>query len=170
MDPNCIPAFAIASGTGPGSPADFLKGDVVVHSWDSGYGQAFVTWTAPIKGTITIAGLIWYAQSAQTRSNDYILTLDGSTLASGTVAYNSTNGFDRAHPLAFSGGGTLTVNAGDEVALEILKSQGQIYGSIAGIDLTVTETTATPEPGTILLLGSALGALTRVRNRLRESR
>jgi hypothetical protein len=114
--------------------------------------------------------LIWYAQSAQTRSNDYILTLDGNTLASGTVAYNSTNGFDRAHPLAFSGGGTLTVNAGDEVALEILKSQGQIYGSIAGIDLTVTETTATPEPGTILLLGSALGALTRVRNRLRESR
>ena len=105
MDPNRIPAFAIASGTGPGSPADFLKGDVVVHSWDSGYGQAFVTWTAPIKGTITIAGLIWYAQSAQTRSNDYILTLDGSTLASGTVAYNSTNGFDRAHPLAFSGGG-----------------------------------------------------------------
>ena len=144
---NCIPAFAVASGTGPGLPADFLAGDVLVHSQDNGSGsangQASVTWTAPASGTITVAGTIWYAQSAQGRSNDFTLTLGGRTLATGTVAYNSPAGSSRANPLLFSGGGTLSVTAGEVLALEIQRSAGETYGSIDGINLTVTETTAT---------------------------
>ena len=110
---NCLPAFAVASGMGPGTPADFLAGDVVVHSWDShngdGNGQAFVTWTAPDSGTITIVGSIWYSMSAQQRSNDFILSLNGSMLDTGTVAFDSLDGYDRAHPITLSGGGTMSL-------------------------------------------------------------
>lgn len=144
---NCIPAFAVASGTGPGSPPDFLAGDVLVHSQDNGNGsangQASITWTAPAGGTITVAGTIWYAQSAQQRSNDFTLTLRGNTLATGTVAYNSPVGNSRANLLHFNGGGMLSVTAGEVLALEIQRSSGQPYGSIDGIDLTVTEITTT---------------------------
>lgn len=145
---NCIPAFMVASGTGPGSPADFLAGDVLVHSRDDGNGpangQASVIWTAPASGTITVAGVIWYAQSAQKRSNKFTLTLGSHKLSSGTVAFNSAVGYDRDNPLHFSGGGTLSVTAGETVALKIERSPGQPYGSIDGINLSVTESTTTP--------------------------
>ncbi|HWG21403.1 MAG TPA: hypothetical protein VG225_12805 [Terracidiphilus sp.] len=149
---NCIPAFVVASGTGPGSPPDFLAGDVLVHSQDpvsgSAGGQAAVTWTAPVSGTITIAGTIWYAQSAQQRSNNFTLTLGGiNEFAHGTVAFDFPPGNSRANPVRFDGGGTRWVAAGEVLALEIQRSPGQQYGSIAGINLTVTETPATLRPG-----------------------
>lgn len=174
---NCIPAFAVATGTGPGSGADFQTGDVIVHSQDntngSGNGQAFVTWTAPADGTITIDGLIWYAHAGVSRSNDFILTLGASTLSSGTVAFNSATGFNRANALSFNGGGSFGVSAGDLVSLEILRSSGETGGSIAGIDLKVTETTAlsaVPEPsqiGIILLGGFAIAGTLLRRSRPR---
>jgi len=137
---------------GPGSPADFLPGDILVHSQDnaSGYanGQASVTWTAPVSGTIFVAGTIWFAQSAQQRSNDFTLTLGGSdTLATGTVAYNSSVGNNRTNPLRFGGVGGHSVSKGEVLALEIQRSPGQPYGSIDGINLTVTETAAAQESG-----------------------
>ncbi|MGC2421742.1 MAG: hypothetical protein WA405_08850 [Candidatus Acidiferrales bacterium] len=142
---NCLPAFIVASGTGPGTPPDFLAGDVLVHSQDDGNGpgngQASVTWTAPANGTIRVAGVIWYAQSAQKRSNKFTLTLGKSTLASGTVAFNSVIGHNRDNRLPFTSSGTLSVTAGDVVKLTIEKSPGQPYGSIDGLDLGVTETT-----------------------------
>ena len=46
----------------------------------------------PANGTISAAGVSWYAQSAQRRSNKFTLTLGKSTLASGTVAFNSVMG------------------------------------------------------------------------------
>ena len=152
---NCIPAFAVASGMGPGSLPDFLPGDVLVHSQDTAsgatIGQASVTWTAPVTGTITVAGTIWYAQSAQKRSNNFALTLGGiNKFTYGTVGYDTTYtsvGNNRANPLHFSAGGTLWVTAGEVLALEIQRSPGQAYGSIAGINLTVTETPGTQEPG-----------------------
>lgn len=151
---NCIPAFIVASGTGPGSPADFLKGDVLVHSQDDGNGpgngQASVTWTAPANGTIRVAGVIWYAQSAQKRSNKFTLTLGKSTLASGTVAFNSAIGSNRSNRLPFRSSGALAVKAGETVVLTIEKSPGQPYGSIDGIDLGVTETPAPLKPNTMV--------------------
>jgi hypothetical protein len=171
---NCVPAFFVASGTGPtgaGAPApDFIAGDVLVHSQNNGtnlaQGQGFVTWTAPAAGTITVSGDIWYAHSAVQRSNDFILALAGSTLTSGTVAYNS--GFTRISPDAFNGGGTFAVTAGEVLSLEIVASSGQAFGSADGIDLTVVETvpsSGVPEPGSILLLASAAGILTFLRRR-----
>ncbi|MFZ3201655.1 MAG: hypothetical protein WA175_10960 [Candidatus Acidiferrales bacterium] len=145
---NCLPAFIVASGTGPGTPPDFLAGDVLVHSQDDGNGpgngQASVTWTAPANGTIRVAGVIWYAQSGQKRSNTFTLTLGSRKLASGTVAFNSTVGSNRDNRLPFTSSGTLSVTAGDVVKLTIEKSPGQPYGSIDGLDLGVMETTTAP--------------------------
>lgn len=145
---NCIPAFIVASGKGPGSPPDFLKGDVLVHSQDDGNGpgngQASVIWTAPASGTIRVAGVIWYAQSAQKRSNRFTLTLGSRKLASGTVAFNSVVGSNRNNRLPFISSGELSVTAGEVVKLTIERSPGQPYGSIDGIDLGVVETTTTP--------------------------
>ena len=118
-------------------------------------GAAYVDWTAPVAGTVTISGDIWYADPQVQRSNNYILALGGTTLATGTVAYNG--GSTSAAPITFNGGGTLPVTAGEVVSLEVPQSGGQAFGSFDGIDLSITETSSsTPEPGTSLLLGSAL--------------
>ena len=74
-----LPLWAKATGdsTTLGYPSpNFLTGDIVVHSWDPGngnapsLGQASLTWTAPFTGTIDIDLSLWYAQQGLSRSND----------------------------------------------------------------------------------------------------
>jgi hypothetical protein len=147
-----------ASQDGASSPPytdnDFLPGDILAHSTNPGDGaNLFIDWTAPADGTITYSGEVWYAHSPVDRSNDYALTLDGgSDLASGTV----TNGDGLSAPSTFDSSGSLTVDAGDVLALELVPTAGQEFGSLAGVDLTVDFAASSPEPGTILLLAGGL--------------
>jgi len=163
---DCIPTVFQATANAS-NPNDWQTGDILLHSYDSANGgsngQVFVTWTAPVSGTITYTGGIWYAHSAVQRSDDFYLTYDATTLQSGTVAYNSAVGSNRSNQLTFSGG-SMSVNAGDVIALELVKSETSPYGALAGVNLTINETSG-PEPGTFWLIGGACGLLAVVPRR-----
>ena len=154
----CPASVSVATGSGPSSV--FQSGDIIAYSSDAPSVGLFIDWTAPVAGTITVSGDIWYAHPSVSRSNNFTLALGGTTLATGTVAYNS--GYTRSSPDTFSGGGPLAVAAGEVLSLEIIQTPpGAIdTGNFDGVDVSVTETPAagsTPEPRTVLLLGSALG-------------
>lgn len=167
---NFLPLWAKATANNPG--AGFMAGDIIVHSVDGfngnpALGESNVTWTAPAAGTISISGGVWYAHGGYNRSNDFLLLLRSTTLASGTVS--AVNGATRSSPVTFSASG-LTVNAGDAVELLFRRSVAQAAGSFAGVNLTITETPidSVPEPGTgavVVLAGLAFCSSARARTR-----
>jgi hypothetical protein len=147
------------AATSPYSNNDFLVGDIIAHSTNPGSGaNFFINWTAPSSGTIDFSGAVWYAHSPVHRSEDYFVTLNSASLASATVAWN--NGQIRPTPSTFAYGGALSVVAGDVLALSLVPTTGETFGSLAGVNFTVTLTprvpAATPEPGTELLLAAGL--------------
>jgi hypothetical protein len=125
--------------TGAGQP-DYVPGDFIVYSSDTPGSTATVNWTAPSAGSITIDGYIWYGHTGAQRSNNYVLRINTKSvpLASGTVSYN--DGSNRARPIRFSGGGTISVNSGDIVSLEVYQTIGNRYGSFDGLNLSITHT------------------------------
>jgi hypothetical protein len=173
-----LPLIAQATSN-PGSFGDYDPGDVVFHSVDPGngnptLGEFNIDWTAPISGSISVTGKIWYAQQSQNRSNDFTLELvrAGSiiqTFQSGTISPSSAIGSDKANADSLSSGGSLNVLAGDVVELVAVRTPGQVSGSADGVDINVVETssvtpppTTTPEPetyGFMLLACAFLGAL-----------
>ncbi len=154
---------ALVNGSSAGETNnDFLAGNIVGHSPNLG-DYLFATWTAPSAGTVgTQSGMVWYAHSVVSRSNDWALFFDNSTLASGSV----TNGQGLTNPDTFSSAG-FAVNAGDTISLGIRKTNLQQFGSLAGMDLTFTftPTQSTPEPGSLVLLGSGIVGLAGVLRR-----
>ncbi|SEM07209.1 hypothetical protein SAMN04489760_103188 [Syntrophus gentianae] len=152
--------------------------NIYTHSWDSANGgspgESILTWTAPEAGTISLSGCVWYDHAGVNRSNDFSLYLGSTLLASGTISYASHNG--EANALTFYDalvtGQTLTdlaVSAGDTVSLWIVQSQNQTYGSVAGVELTITETAApVPLPGALFLFGPGLAGLAIVKRKLNK--
>ena len=139
---------------------DFLAGDIVGHSPNDGT-TLFERWTAPSAGTISSLTLIvWYAHSTVTRSNDYVLLDNSSTLTSGTVS--STLFFNRNNAATYNNVAGFSVAAGDVISLGLTKTNGQTFGSLAGESLNFTFTpavSAVPEPTTIASLGLGLVVL-----------
>jgi hypothetical protein len=182
----CTPSDGIAGGWAPGQVANnflpfwvqatadtpgYLTGDVIVHSSSSSNGdangQANLTWTAPFAGTIDLAGGLWYAQWTTSRSNNFSLTLNATLLTSGTVSF--TDSFDRSTPNSFTLTG-LVVNAGDVVQLTVQRSAGFSFGTVAGVNLTITandgiNATTVPEPASLTLLALGMAASRAARRR-----
>lgn len=153
---NSAPTVIKVTQDGANTPTynsgDFLAGDVIAHSTNPGGADLLITWTAPDAGTISYAGSVWYAHSPVTRGNDYALSLNGgSALESGNVNL----GENRGNADTFVSAALLNVNVGDVLALLLKPSAGQSFGSLSGLNLTV-DFTAVPEPGSALLLLTAL--------------
>jgi len=156
--PDVLKAAVNGSAAGE-SDADFLAGDVIVHS-PNAVTAVTLSWTAPSAGTITnLDASVWYAHSAISRSNDVSLSLASLVLASWTVS--KTENADRDHPGTFTGAGPYSVNAGDLLTLSLLKSAGESFGSLNGVALSFdfTAVAATPIPAALPLFVSALAGL-----------
>ena len=152
--------------TGGYSDADFLTGDVILHSTNPGTGEPlFINWTAPAAGTIDVSGLTWYAHSPVTRSNDVLVTLGTDTLISGVLSNSSNNGRSNALSYSFSG---LAVSAGTVLSVRYTPTSGQTFGSISGLSETVTFTASpVPESSTWVLMAVGLGLVASVAKRRR---
>ena len=157
---------ALVDGSSAGeNNGDFLTGDIVAHSANDGSGL-FARWTAPGAGTISTLGVsVWYGHSVVSRSNDFVLRDNATTLASGTVSTSQNS--NRNSPF-FQTVPTFSVVAGEVISLGLSKSSGQSSGSLAGmtLDFVFTPTVvATPEPATATFLGLALAAFAAARRR-----
>jgi hypothetical protein len=174
-----LPLIGQATSNG-GAGFDYLTGDVAFHTVDGAngnpaLGQFNIDWTAPTSGSITISGELWYAQQSASRSNDFSLELVRagsviSTFGTGTIAYNSLVGSNRSNPDQLSGGGSITVDAGDVVELLAQRTAGQTYGSVDGVELTIVESSQAvapvPEPAYMTLVGLGVGALVLLKRKL----
>ena len=162
--PEVAKTTASGSATGAYTDADFLSGDVILHSANPGSGEPlFINWTAPSAGTIDVSGLTWFAHSPVIRSNDVLVTLGGTTLLTGVVSSSSYAGRSNALSYSFSG---QAVSAGTVLSVRYTPTANQTFGSIAGLSQTVTFTASpVPEASTWALMVAGLGLLTALTRR-----
>lgn len=152
--PDVIKTAVNGSSAGE-TDSDFLAGDVIVHSPNAG-DPLFIVWTAPEAGTIDFASDIWYAHSVVNRSNDVLVSLDGSALGSAVISNASYSGRSNAWHLS---GDDLSVIAGDTLVFAFTKSAGQSFGSLDGINVDITFVSAVPEPEAYAMMLAGIGLL-----------
>jgi len=127
---------------------DLQPGDICAHTIDNnagvGNGSTNVIWTSPLDGTIDITGGVWMGVGLG-RGNNWSLSLNGVLLTGGSIYYGDA--YDRAGPFSFaagSGGASacddVAVAVGDILMLELVRTS--TYGSLVGVNLTVTGTVA----------------------------
>jgi hypothetical protein len=138
--PPCLPAFFKATGNAA-NPNDWQMGDVIVHAQDpsngAGEGQATLVWTSPVSATFTFTGAVWYAHSVVQRSDDFVLSMGSTVLASGIVAFNSVIGNNRSNPATFSSAAPIAIRAGQQITLVVQHSSNSV-GALAGLRLSIT--------------------------------
>jgi hypothetical protein len=133
-------------------PHDWIAGDVITHSPDT--GPTDIVWTAPSSGTIDVSGVIWPTRDVG-RTNIWRLFINGSEIATSSVA--SGDPYDRANPMSFASAAApgalddVPVAAGQTVRLLVTSFDGN--GDYAGVNLSIT---LVPEPAAAGLLGLAL--------------
>jgi PEP-CTERM motif len=156
--PIVVKAAVNGSAAGENDSA-FLSGDVLVHSPNSGTSLS-VVWTAPTSGTITdLVAEVWYAHPSvlsQHRSNEVTLDLGISELVVWTVAYD--DGTDRSSPHSYQPGGSFSVNVGDTLVLNFVRTSAGA-GSINGVRESFTFNSAVPLPAALPLFASGLGVM-----------
>jgi hypothetical protein len=185
--PGCSPAMFLTTGAySPSGIQNWAAGDVMIQTYDptngGSSGPANILWTAPVSGTVTISGSLWYALNGLSvnRTDAFSLTLasslaDAGILNSGVVGYNTTTGSSFASPLTYSDSTPLQVNAGDTIDLSVVFCQSSIAGcptatsiaALVGVTLDIQETSsATPEPSTGLLALAGIAATALLGKRL----
>jgi len=137
--PNLSPGiFKLESSDVIGAILDFQANDVGVLSGDpqnSGTaGDANITWTSSVAGTIEIRGRIWNAEIAAARDNQYIIKLNGVVLTSGMINHLVDT---RAHPVVIAQ--NATVRVGDVIEIDFVKPAAQGLGSFAGLSLSIMQ-------------------------------
>ena len=169
---------ALVNGSAAGETnLDFLAGDVVLHSPNSG-GPIIINWTAPSAGAIDFSSKEWYAHSSvnsQNRENSLSVFLGGGSYGSPQLQSQSSD-FDRNDYGSFFGS-NLTVSAGEQLSFQFSRTQRQPFGSLNGFDLMVNFTptqssAALPEPTTwaMMLVGFGLvGFAMRKRSNVRTT-
>ncbi|MCC6676053.1 MAG: hypothetical protein IT436_02810 [Phycisphaerales bacterium] len=120
-----IPAFLRSNGTETFAH-DWITGDVMFHTTDSGsgpgLGTANIAWTSPVDGVITISGAVWIGRDIG-RTQQWVLRHNAAALAQGIIA--SGDVYSRANPFTFAAGAAVpaalidrAVSRGDEIRLE----------------------------------------------------
>lgn len=147
--------------------ADFLQGDIIIHSPNTAGSILTILWTAPQAGTLDFMSDIWYAHSAVApRVNQVGISLNLTSLTNATISPSSYGNRNNPWHVAYD---DLAVNAGDTLRFQFQKATGQSFGSLNGIAVTI-DFTPIPEPGTgtlLLTAGGVLGLVGLVRRRRR---
>ncbi|MEJ5239182.1 MAG: PEP-CTERM sorting domain-containing protein [Limisphaera sp.] len=160
--PMVIKAGVNGSSAGE-TDADFLQGDILIHSPNSATSVLTVQWTAPEAGSIDFTSDIWYAHSVVNRANAVSIFLNSTLLGSATISRTSYSNRNNPWRVALN---DVAVNAGDTLRFQFQKSAGQTVGSLNGVAVTV-DFTPIPEPGTgtlLLIGGGLLGLMSRLRS------
>ena len=170
LGPNSTPA--ISAITNPNGAAnanwDLDQGDVGFHQLDN-TGLVDIDWTAPQATTIDLTGLIWGADLsglADDRPQQVTLShLDSSetpiSTLIGPTGFETNGGRGNAVSLDYTG---LAVSSGDIIRMRVERTgAGDAFGGLVGVQFAVV-----PEPGSLVLLASAVAALCYRRRRCRR--
>jgi hypothetical protein len=145
-------------------------GDVLVHStgrYNSGVsGLANVTWTSPFSGTANVSGALWEIIDIG-RANVWTLLHNGTALATGSLVDGDGHGRTNPETFAFF---SLAVSSGDVFTLKVASSSADGAGQLAGVNFTIAQVSAVPEPGTCLLMLGGLALLAPALRRQRSKR
>jgi hypothetical protein len=131
------------SSANVGITHDWEMGDVICHSTDGfnglGSGDANITWTSPVTGTVSVSGAIWMGRDIG-RGNHWSLAVNGSERTAGNVF--SGDAYSRATPMEFSAGtggaaalSAIPVAIGDVIRLTLTRTAAP--GDYSGLRMQV---------------------------------
>ena len=134
--------FKLESAGTLSSMLDLQVNDVCILTADpqnsGSAGVANFKWTSSLSGTIEIRGRVWNAAIQAALDNQYMVTLNGAVLTSGTINHLTDT---RAHPAVIAQ--NATVHIGDVLEFDFVKPETQERGTFAGVSLSITQSQGT---------------------------